>query len=331
MLEIVSRQRALNFPPGTRYSYSNTGYNLAAILVSRVSGKPFAEFTRAADLRAARHDAHLVARRLTAASSRIARSRTRDEGDGFRTLMPFENVHGNGGLLTTVGDLLKWNQNFASPTVGDAAFVAEQQQPGKFNDGRVHQYALGLDGRHLQGRARGRAQRIDGRLSRAPDALSRPAGVGRRAVQREQRRADAVRACVADIYLADRAKPEPMPRRSITLTAGEPTPWPDCYRDTVTGEPLTSGPHRRRRAHRARRDAGGAVADAVRDRDWQTWEFDGRARARASPIGTAPSTRSSASRPPQPTAAQLQELAGTYVSDEAETTFTAAVEAARWS
>ena len=46
VLEIVSRQRALNFTPGERYSYSNTGYNLAAILVSRVSGMSFAEFTR---------------------------------------------------------------------------------------------------------------------------------------------------------------------------------------------------------------------------------------------------------------------------------------------
>ena len=33
--------------------------------------------------------------------------------------MPFENVHGNGGLLTTVGDLLKWNENFVTPKVGD--------------------------------------------------------------------------------------------------------------------------------------------------------------------------------------------------------------------
>ena len=33
VLDIVSRQRALNFTPGTRYSYSNTGYNLAAIIV----------------------------------------------------------------------------------------------------------------------------------------------------------------------------------------------------------------------------------------------------------------------------------------------------------
>src|SRR6266540_6896034 len=46
VLDIVSRQKALNFTPGTNWSYSNTGFNLAAIIVSRVSGKPFAEFTR---------------------------------------------------------------------------------------------------------------------------------------------------------------------------------------------------------------------------------------------------------------------------------------------
>jgi CubicO group peptidase (beta-lactamase class C family) len=46
VLDIVSRQRALNFPPGTQWSYSNTGYNLAVVIVARVSAKPFAEFTR---------------------------------------------------------------------------------------------------------------------------------------------------------------------------------------------------------------------------------------------------------------------------------------------
>src|SRR3712207_4585162 len=46
VLDIVSRQRALNFTPGAEYLYSNTGYNLLAILVERVSGTNFAEFTR---------------------------------------------------------------------------------------------------------------------------------------------------------------------------------------------------------------------------------------------------------------------------------------------
>ena len=40
VLEIVARQHELNFPPGTRWSYSNTGFNLAAIIVERISGMP---------------------------------------------------------------------------------------------------------------------------------------------------------------------------------------------------------------------------------------------------------------------------------------------------
>ncbi|MFN7115803.1 MAG: serine hydrolase domain-containing protein, partial [Saprospiraceae bacterium] len=44
VLEILSRQKALNFPPGDQYSYCNSGYNLMAIIVDRVSGMPFADF-----------------------------------------------------------------------------------------------------------------------------------------------------------------------------------------------------------------------------------------------------------------------------------------------
>ena len=64
--------------------------------------------------------------------------------DGYRQNMPFENVHGNGGLLTTVGDLLKWNENPSTQKVGDAEFLREQLQPGRFSNGKSHDYALGL-------------------------------------------------------------------------------------------------------------------------------------------------------------------------------------------
>src|ERR671914_1465995 len=46
VLDIVSRQESLNYPPGAEYLYSNTNYNLAAIIVERVGGMSFAEFTR---------------------------------------------------------------------------------------------------------------------------------------------------------------------------------------------------------------------------------------------------------------------------------------------
>jgi CubicO group peptidase (beta-lactamase class C family) len=143
VLDIVSRQKALNFLPGTNWSYSNTGYNLAAIIVSRVSGQSFADFSRARIFQPLgmthtswRDDYTRIVKHRAVAYEPAA--------DGYAEDMPFENVHGNGGLLTTVGDLLRWNENFVSPKVGDAALVAEQQTPGKFSDGRAHDYGLGL-------------------------------------------------------------------------------------------------------------------------------------------------------------------------------------------
>ena len=143
VLDIVSRQSALNFSPGTRWSYSNTGYSLAAIIVERVSGKPFSTFTRE----------RLFAPLGMASTSwrddysRVLKNRAIAYGkraDGYHSDMPFENVVGNGGLLTTVGDLLKWNQNIDHPSVGDAAFWAAAQTPGKLADGSAHDYGLGL-------------------------------------------------------------------------------------------------------------------------------------------------------------------------------------------
>ena len=143
VVEILSMQRALNFTPGTRYSYSNSGYNLSAVIVSRVSGMPFAEFSQKRIFqplgmtRTSWRDDYtrIVKDRAIAYSGAAA---------GLRQDMPFENVHGNGGLLTTVGDLLKWNENFVTPIVGDTAFVSLQQTVGKFPSGVNQTYAIGL-------------------------------------------------------------------------------------------------------------------------------------------------------------------------------------------
>ena len=58
--------------------------------------------------------------------------------------MPFENAHGNGGLLTTAGDLLRWNQNFSQFKVGGRSMIDAEHQQGRLNDGRTIAYAAGL-------------------------------------------------------------------------------------------------------------------------------------------------------------------------------------------
>jgi CubicO group peptidase (beta-lactamase class C family) len=235
VLDIVSRQHALNFVPGTNWSYSNTGYNLAAILVSRVSGMPFAQFTRERIFtplgmthtswrddftRIVKHRAIAYDPRTTAA---------RGAGDSvssgleYRQDMPFENVHGNGGLLTTVGDLLKWNENFVSPMVGDAAFVKEEQTPGRFSDGRAHDYALGLYIRRYRGVPEvshsGSTAGYRAFLTRYPDQHVSIAVLCNAGNANPTRDAHAV----ADLFLGDAlGAPDPAPRRAAPSTESAP-------------------------------------------------------------------------------------------------------------
>ena len=44
-MSVVTRQKDLNFKPGEKYAYCNTGYTLLAIIIKRVSGNSFREFT----------------------------------------------------------------------------------------------------------------------------------------------------------------------------------------------------------------------------------------------------------------------------------------------
>jgi CubicO group peptidase (beta-lactamase class C family) len=145
VLDILARQRSLNYRPGAEYLYSNSNYNLAAMIVERVSGQSLSEFTRTRLFQplgmsnTSWRDEYrrIVKRRATAYAGNM--------NTGFRQDMPFENVYGNSSLLTTVEDLLKWNWNLANPVVGGPRFVAEMETRGRLNNGRTLTYALGLE------------------------------------------------------------------------------------------------------------------------------------------------------------------------------------------
>ena len=144
-LDLVVHQKMLNFPPGSRYLYSNTGYALAGLIVQRVSGKSLDAFTQERLFKPLgmthtqwRDDfTEVVKGRATAYDG--------TEAAGFRTDMPFTNMIGNGGLLSTIADLLKWNENLDSPKVGGQAYVDALQTRMRLTNGRTIRYALGLE------------------------------------------------------------------------------------------------------------------------------------------------------------------------------------------
>ncbi len=142
VLDILSRQRSLNYLPGEAWSYTNSGYNLAAMLVERVSGMNLQAFC-AKEL--------FIPLGMTSTQwrddfRRIVPNRAiayEFNNPQWRQDMPFEDVYGNAGLLTTVADLLKWNRNLASGKLHPEIFK-QMQAPGALNNGAAIGYGLGL-------------------------------------------------------------------------------------------------------------------------------------------------------------------------------------------
>lgn len=144
-VDVITRQKHLDFEPGAEYSYSNSGYQLAAVIVERVSGKKFGEFT---------NERIFKPLGMTNSSWRDNYQRlVPGRAQGYSKAgpnapwmlnMPFMNVVGNGGMLTTIGDWLKWNAALDAKTFGES-FVAEMETQGILNDKRKITYALGLD------------------------------------------------------------------------------------------------------------------------------------------------------------------------------------------
>lgn len=144
VLDILSRQSELNHAPGDEYSYTNSGYNLLAILVQRVTGSSLAEFSRerifeplGLDDTQWRDDyRRIVPNRASAYAP----------SDGEYLIdRPIEHVYGNGGLLTTVNDLLRWDRHLRTGQgLGGDEFVRLMHERARLNDGQVIPYASGV-------------------------------------------------------------------------------------------------------------------------------------------------------------------------------------------
>lgn len=144
ILDLVSRQKDLNFKPGDEYLYSNTNYSLLAWIVRRASAQSLADFSRERIFR----PLGMLHTQWRDDYRRVVEGRASAYSAGpngtFLQNMPFTNVYGNGGLLTTMGDLLIWAENFWNPRILGRERLDEMEAPGRLNDGSASTYGMGL-------------------------------------------------------------------------------------------------------------------------------------------------------------------------------------------
>lgn len=142
VLKLVAKQKALNFDPGEKYTYCNTGFTLLAEVVARVSGMSFAEFTKSRIFDPLEmsntlfYDDH----------ERIVKNRAYSyyiDGSGYKkSVLSYANV-GATSLFTTVEDLSLWAMNFESPKVGNSKIIEQLNTLAVLNNGETFGGAYG--------------------------------------------------------------------------------------------------------------------------------------------------------------------------------------------
>ncbi|HEY6332995.1 MAG TPA: serine hydrolase domain-containing protein [Blastocatellia bacterium] len=144
ILKIVRHQKELNFEPGSEFLYSNTGFTLLAVIVERITGQSFRQWTADNIFKPLGmnnthfHDDHemIVKNR--------AYSYSAEPGGGFKlSALNYANV-GATSLFTTVEDLAKWITNFEDMKVGGPAVINQMTEQAVLNNGKKIDYAFGL-------------------------------------------------------------------------------------------------------------------------------------------------------------------------------------------
>ncbi len=325
VLALMARQRDLNFPPGEEYLYSNAPYILSVVLAERVSGQSFNDFTTERIFKPLGMTSTLWRDDFTQIVKGRATAYGSGRSGGLHTNMANTEVFGNGGMLTTVGDLQRWNQELYEPKVLGQRFVDMLETPGRLGDGSLNDYALGLgigeyrgerEIAHSGGTAGYRAW-----LARYPDRdrLSlallcnhgdiNPVAVGHR---------------VIDVFLgpADEAADAASPTPRVEVPLEDLERWADPYlhthtdsivRITVRNGALHFGAVRATPLGEDRFTVGlsGLVVAFAKEEDGTrtaTLADDPKRRYRAMPAVT-------------PTPQELAEYVGSYTSDELDVTY----------
>jgi CubicO group peptidase (beta-lactamase class C family) len=144
-LRVITRQKALNFPPGTDWLYSNSGYFLLSLIVKRVSGKTLREFA-AENIFQPLGMTHTQYRNdhTSLIPNRALAYEAATEKGGYKLSVSYSEQNGDGGVHTSIEDLQKWDENFYSAQAGGKQLRAEMEEQVKLDDGRTLEHAKTL-------------------------------------------------------------------------------------------------------------------------------------------------------------------------------------------
>lgn len=148
LLDLITRQKGLNFQPGSQYLYSNSGYFLLGTIAGRLTGRHLTELIQEYLLDPLWMKHTTFNRDHRPIVKDRALSYDPGETDGtFVNVIALCGGFGDGTILTNVEDLLLWDRNFYNNRLNHAQpdLIEQLHETGKLSDGTPIGYAFGLD------------------------------------------------------------------------------------------------------------------------------------------------------------------------------------------
>ena len=141
---VIGRQADFNFLPGEAMIYCNTGFFLLSEIVEQVSGRTFNELLAERitgplgmnDTRLMQRDSQIL--------PRLSAHHTRGADGGWHRAQWGVVLGGEGGMVSTLEDMLVWQANLADPKVGTADMYRLMATPSVYRNGTTALYAHGL-------------------------------------------------------------------------------------------------------------------------------------------------------------------------------------------
>jgi len=134
----------LNFAPGEKYAYSNTGYHLLGMIIHKLTGKLWGDFLRERIFDPlGMEDTRVVS--LAGIITNRATGYVWEDGrlQNGHLLAPTILAYAGGGLRSTVLDLAKWDAALGCEKILSQTRLEEMWKPMKLNNGKDSTYGLG--------------------------------------------------------------------------------------------------------------------------------------------------------------------------------------------
>ncbi len=151
LLNIGLSQRQLMFEPGDDCTYSNTNYALLSVIIERISESSIAEFMAQEIFQPLAMNRTALVPWMNRVTMHKARGYNLDEQGEYVAGHMMMELCGDGGIDSTITDMLKWLNNYRDDRHFGPDFRQRLEAESRLNDGRLLKYRLGIEASDYRG------------------------------------------------------------------------------------------------------------------------------------------------------------------------------------